>query len=124
MYGFSGIDGSAVFRRRVLTTLFLLMTANLYAANPYHLGQVDYFHDRPITKDTEDQNQSFDWREPTVASDGHIASYTPPGPMLTLLENPTPENAKVYLAWQKQKVQKIFKAQELIDQVLKEGKPL
>ncbi len=106
----------------ILTILFLLITANLYAANPYNLGQLDYFHDKSVAKDSEDQNQSFDWREPVASSNGHITYYTPPGPMLTLLENPTPQNAEAYLAWQKQKVQKILKAQEVIDQVLKEGK--
>ncbi len=120
MCGFFGIDGSAVFRMMGVVLCFL-MTTNLYAANPYHLGQLDYFHDKSVTKDLEDQNQSFDWREPMTSSNGHITYYTPPGPILSLLENPTPQNAKAYLAWQKQKVQKILKAQEVIDQVIKEG---
>ena len=104
----------------ILAVLILMITLDVYAANPYKLGQVDYFHNKVTVNYLQDQDQSMDWKEPVINTNGQTTYYTPPGPMLVLLENPTPENAKAYLAWQKLKVEKITKAQEVIDQVLKE----
>jgi len=96
-------------------------SSNIYAANPYKLGEVDYFRHKNVG-DSEAQYSPFDWREPTVSLDGHVTYYTPPEPMLTLLENPTAENAKAYLSWQKMKVERILKAQEAINQELNKDK--
>ena len=96
----------------ILVILILIMTSNSWAANPYKLGQVAYFSKENATSSDKNQKQEqIDWREPS-----------PPEPMLALLENPTSQNAKAYLAWQKLKVQRILKAQTMIDQALKESK--
>ena len=101
------------------------MTTNIYAANPYKLGQVDYFNSKAVaSQDQETQEEIFDFRDPAIGADGKVNYYIPPSAMLTLLEAPTPENARAYLSWQKQKVARIIKAQQVIDQVIKEGKDL
>ena len=108
MFGFIGICVSAVF------SLFFL-DSHLYAANPYQLGQVDYFHQKIQTESLQEDDEAMDWSE---------HDYLPPAPVLALLENPTPQNARAYLAWQKVKVNRIIKAQQAIDQALKEEKNL
>ena len=98
--------------------LMMIMTPNAYAANPYHLGEIDYFDHKDASQG--EKEGSFDFREPIVGAAGTVTYYTPPSVVLSLLESPTPENARAYLAWQRQKVAKIVKAQEVIDQVIKE----
>ena len=105
----------------ILVILILLITTNLYAANPYKLGELDYFYCKAKAKELK-EDKSFDWNEVSISASGSINYYTPPKPVLVLLETPTPENAKAYLAWQKQKIQKIMKAQEIIDQVIQQEK--
>ena len=104
-----------------IALFFITITSNIYAANPYKLGEVDFFHDRFQSRSLNEENKSFDWSEPSIASDGKVSSYIPPAPMLTLLEDPSPQNARTYLDWQKHKIEKIIKAQEAIDQVINEG---
>ena len=110
---------SGFFGTGVCVVSVLLFSFNLYAANPYRLGEVDYFHNKLQAQAPQEEREPFDWREPSLTADGKASYYTPPAPMLNLLENPTPDNAKAYLDWQKQKVEKIMKAQEVIDQVVK-----
>jgi hypothetical protein len=95
--------------------ILILMMTNAYAANPYKLGEVSFFHHK-------EEMQSFDWQEPQVGSDGQVSLYTPPEPVYRLLESPSEANAKAYIAWQRQKVQKIINAQRAIESMLqKEG---
>lgn len=93
----------------ILIILLLCPPTNLEAANPYRLGELDYFSHQ--TQEKQEEHQSLDWSETTM-----------PPAVLTLLESPTPQNAKAYLAWQKQKVQRIVQAQAAIDQVIREQK--
>ena len=104
----------------ILVVLILITTFNVYAANPYKLGHVIYFYDKTSSNSKDNLSKEFDWREPLISPNGKVSNYTPPQVMVTLLDNPTPENAKAYLAWQRLKVLKIIKAQEMIEQVLKE----
>ena len=103
----SGFFGISV--RVVLVCLFSFSSC-LYAANPYQLGGVDYFHDESQEKSLQKKQQPFDWREP---------SYAPPEIVSTLLNDPTPENARAYLDWQRQKIERIIKAQKMINQITK-----
>ena len=116
MFGFIGIGVCVVSR----IILFGMLMSHAYAANPYKMGEVDYFNN----KEGKALQEDFDFREPTMGADGKIAYYTPPSVMLNLLEDPTPEHAKIYLAWQKQRLAKIIKAQQAIDQVIKEDHPI
>ena len=109
MFGFTGISGSVVFR------ICLFLPFNVYAANPYQLGQVDYFHENVQTESSRKDHETMDWNEHGVL---------PPVPVLALLENPTPQNARAYLAWQKLKINRTIKAQRAIDQALQEEKGL
>jgi len=54
-----------------------------------------------------------DWREPVLAS-------LPSQPVADFLDNPTPENARQYLAWQDEKIQCVLKAQEVLAAVEQE----
>lgn len=109
----------------ICVVLIWLITTNIYAANPYQMGEVDYFnHEDKAVKDQKIDQEVFDFRDPTIGADGNLTYYTPPSAVLTLLEAPTLENARAYLMWQRRKVQKIIKAQEIIDQVIKEDKQL
>ncbi|MDO8675403.1 MAG: hypothetical protein Q7K71_04730 [Candidatus Omnitrophota bacterium] len=54
-----------------------------------------------------------DWREPVLAP-------APPQPVADLLDNPTPDNARRYLDWQDEKIQRVLKAQEVLAAVEQE----
>jgi hypothetical protein len=96
-----------------LIFLWIVIIPNAFSANPYQLGEVDYFHS---FQDRQEDEELLDWREFPLTSEDR-SSYEPPRVVLTLLEKPTLENARAYLAWQRKKIKKIIKAQEAIDQV-------
>lgn len=122
MYGFSGTGANVALLISINWIILILMIMpDVDAANPYKLGQVDYFHNKIMVNSLKGQDQAMDWKEPVINTNGQVTYYMPPSPVLTLLENPTTDHARAYLAWQKLKVQKIIKAQEVIDQVIKEG---
>ncbi len=62
----------------------------------------------------------IDWREPITSADGRTVNYVPPQPVADLLDNPTPENARLYIAWQDEKMKRIHKAQEVLAEIQKE----
>ncbi|MEW6409753.1 MAG: hypothetical protein AB1488_06530 [Nitrospirota bacterium] len=57
------------------------------------------------------------WIEPVISPDGSIRYYVPPKIVLDFLEDPTEENAKRYLEWNKEKLRKINAAQEVLNQI-------
>jgi hypothetical protein len=97
-----------------------MMTSSL-ASNPYKMGEVDYFdHSNVDTQNKGAKHIHFDFREPFIDAEGKVSTYTPPSIVLTLLETPTLENARAYISWQQQKVEKISKAQQVIEKIMKE----
>ncbi len=103
----------------------LLASASAFAANPFHMGKVQYFpENKQRLKESVDQmQQGIDWREPVMGMNGTMTEYTPPGPVLRLLENPTEANAREYLMWQKIKLERIVKAQHVVEQLKIEKTP-
>ena len=119
-------------RRRILiyipslrSALFLLFITPAFAANPFHLGKVQYFpEDKQHLKETVDQmQQTIDWREPVMGANGTMTEYIPPTPVLRLLDDPTPANAQAYLDWQEEKSRRITRAQRTLDELIQEKKP-
>ena len=106
-------------KKFILFISLWMITSSIYAANPYKLGEVDFFFGESQAKPVEEK-KVFDWRESSRTTDGKTIDYVPPVPILKLLQDPTPENARAYIDWQRQKVEKIIKAQQVVDQVLKE----
>ncbi len=70
------------------------------------MGPVEYFpgSKRSMREGFRQAQKITDWREP-------VADF---------LDNPTPENARQYLAWQDEKIQRVLKAQEVLAAVEKE----
>lgn len=71
------------------------------------------------------------WAEPMRLPDGRYTTYVPPRQVLEFLENPTRENAKKYLEWQTERMDKMRKAAAMLAEVNREksgkeaqGKPL
>jgi hypothetical protein len=56
------------------------------------------------------------WAEPTRLPDGRYAIYVPPKPVLDFLEDPTPDNLKGYLAWKKERAEKLRRALHLLEE--------
>ena len=105
----------------VLRSMFLPACA--FAANPFNMGKVEYFSDgkKSLRQPLEAMQKSMDWREPVLGSDGTMQYYTPPDPVLRLLNDPTPENARSYFDWQKAKTERIIKAQEVLSALESKG---
>ncbi len=58
------------------------------------------------------------WTEPIIGQNGQIIYRTPPRPVLEFIENPAPENAEAYLAWNRQRFESCLKAQEVLRKVM------
>jgi thiol-disulfide isomerase/thioredoxin len=54
------------------------------------------------------------WAEPDPRPDGRGQLYVPPRPVRDFLEAPTPERAKAYLEWNRQRLQAIARAVEVL----------
>jgi hypothetical protein len=55
------------------------------------------------------------WAEPIRMPDGRFAVYVPAPQVLRFLDDPTPETARGYLAWQKERVTKLRRAMEVLE---------
>lgn len=111
-------------KKRVLFVLMLLSCFHnsLEArAADYGLSAIDFFGLKTqMAGSCIDQDSSADWREYRLGS-GNISSVRPPLAVLALLENPTEENGRKYLNWNKRRMEKLFKAQQIIDRLDREG---
>ncbi len=113
---------------KIVAVIFLcadcacLPAGRAWASDFFHMGPVEYFpgSKRFMREGFRQAQKMADWREPVLASDGRITEYVPPRPVADLLENPTPENARQYLAWQDEKMQRVLKAQEVLAAVEQE----
>ncbi len=63
------------------------------------------------------------WAEPIRLPDGRTTTYVPPRPVLEFLENPTRENARKYLDWQAERMEKMRKAAALLAELQREKSP-
>ena len=111
MFGFIGVTV-------IVAVLFL---ANIsFAANPFNMGKVMYFSNGK--KSMKKTQKGMDWREASLNADGTITYISPPPAVARLLDDPTPQNARLYLNWQKKKIDRIVKAQEALLRVQKDGR--
>ena len=95
-----------------------LLTMPALAANPFNMGKVEYFFEhKSLSQGLEKIQKSIDWREPIMGVDGKMTYYTPPEPVLHLLQDPSIANAQAYMDWQKQKDERIAKAQLVLGQL-------
>jgi len=90
----------------------------VWAENFFKLEPIEYFQ---IIKKKDEKVHSFDWRTPMFNADGKVSFYEPPAPVLNLLNEPSLMNAKLYIAWQEEKMDKIKKAQQVIETIVKDG---
>jgi hypothetical protein len=95
----------------------LLLSAQLAAQDRFFSRpRVDFWgenrHEIQPATPTEDL-----WTEHQVARDGRVSAYRPPQVLLDLLEEPSDQNARRYLDWQRLRVQKILQAQRALDRV-------
>jgi glutaredoxin len=57
------------------------------------------------------------WSEPAAGEDGQVKTYYPPKQVSELLENPTEENARAYLQWQRERMRRIQEAHRVLEKV-------
>ncbi len=114
MFGFIGVTVIAAA---------LFPVSFCFAANPFKMGKVEYFFDEKdiFGQRQEEAQMAMDWREPVSSADGKMIYYTPPEQILRLLNDPSPENAQGYMDWQKEKIERIVKAQEAVVRLQHEG---
>jgi hypothetical protein len=60
------------------------------------------------------------WAEPIRLPDGRYTTYVPPRPVLEFMENPTRENARKYLEWQTERLEKMRKAALMLGEIQRE----
>ena len=110
----------------------IAFTLRVYADDGiYGLTEIDYFNmkglkkiDKRAIKATVDKSEapiSQDlWIEPAISADGKVSYYRPPQVVVDFLDDPTKENGKAYIEWNQQKLAKITKAQEVLQELVGE----
>ena len=103
MCGFTGGIANAVVR---FAAVIFLCADCAWASDFFHMGPVEYFpgSKRSMREGFRQAQKIADWREPVA----------------DLLDNPTPDNARRYLDWQDEKMQRVLKAQEALAAVEQE----
>ncbi len=83
--------------------------------------RVDFWRDGGAAKTapTPAVSESI-WAEPIRLPDGRFTTFVPPRQVLEFLENPTRENARKYLQWQSQRMDKMRKAAAVLAEVQRE----
>ena len=117
----------------IVCLLFLFVYASSLHADEsiYGFSEVDYFNMKELKKpDTSKIEAAVDkqeapvsqdlWIEPAISADGKVSYYKPPQVVVDFLDNPTTENGKAYLSWNQQKLAKITKAQEVLQELASE----
>ena len=81
-------------------------------------GIVDYWGSKkegPRVKKSGSPPGVSVWAEPIRMPDGRFSVYLPPPQVLRFLDDPTPETAKGYLEWQKERITKLRRAMEMLE---------
>lgn len=100
MYGFIGV---------IVSVAVLLVGSShpVMANNPYQLGYVDYFQTSNTKKFQKPKHYDLQFKQ----------QETVPEPLGVLLEDPTEDNARLYLQWLKNRELRMKKVQDLIEKV-------
>jgi len=117
----------------IVCFLFLFVYASSLHADEsiYGFTEVDYFNMKGLKKpDTRTIQATVDkqeapvsqdlWIEPAISADGKVSYYKPPQVVVDFLDNPTLENGRAYMTWNQQKLEKITKAQEVLQELASE----
>jgi hypothetical protein len=78
--------------------------------------RVSFWGDVPLERavsSREEKTESL-WAEPIRLPDGRMTIYVPPKQVLAFLETPSEESGKAYLAWQKERMEKLARASEIL----------
>ena len=94
-------------------------------------GAVDYWgagKRAPMARKGRPSPDMTVWAEPIRMPDGRFAVYVPAPQVLRFLDDPTPETARGYLEWQKDRLAKLRRAMEVLEATAaedeaKEGTP-
>ncbi len=106
MSGFIGV---------IVIVAVLFRVEFVVAGNGYGLGRVEFFpRDESKENSKKDSEDVFRWQEVLLDANGQTVVYDPPDKVRRLLEEPNPQNARQYLNWQKEKVERIIKAQQAV----------
>ena len=116
--------------------LILFLIVGLFSAQSFAVDfgykKIDFFgkekkkisSDTPVlqkrTKPEKKEEKKLDvndrdfWTEVTKTPDGTLTYYKPPKAVLDFVTNPTEENAREYLLWNKKKMERIAEAQKVL----------
>lgn len=60
---------------------------------------------------------AMSWAEPIVGPDGRAQVYVPPREVREFLELPTRENGEKYVAWQRERIERLRKAAQILAEI-------
>lgn len=69
---------------------------------------------------TRKKPPAMSWAEPIVGPDGRAQVYVPPPEVREFLDSPTRENGKKYLAWQRERLERLRKAAQVLAEIRRE----
>ena len=118
----------SLFKSLLFSLLFIftvVFSPLSFAEGMFGYSEVQFFEvpseetatDTPLQTKKEPALKENIWTEPAVGPDGRVYYYTPPRQVLNFISDPTEENAKAYLNWNKVRYSKYNKAQKVLDKV-------
>ena len=107
--------------------IFLSHLAFASAESIFQYKRIDFFQEietrkEPVLTEINDSSEVIqeEWAEPIISPSGKVTIYVPPKEVRDFLENPEPQNAKAYLAWNLRRIKKFILAQGLLRKEAKE----
>jgi len=111
----------------IVFIIFLSHFALVKAETIFRYERIDFFQDTKAQKETVAADTGSapevipdEWSEPVISPTGQVTIYVPPKEVRDFLNNPDPENARAYLAWNLKRIKKFLLAQELLRKEAKE----
>ncbi|MBF0619724.1 MAG: hypothetical protein HQL19_06100 [Candidatus Omnitrophica bacterium] len=88
----------------------------------YNLTQLDFFSMK--VGRAQAVLPSDIWAEPVIAPDGRVTMYRPPQVVADLLADPTEARGRAYLQWQKEKLERIDRAAQVVGKIVRDDAAL
>ena len=126
-----------------MVILTLVLSVNSYADQYFQCNDMDHFtpegqcSTRKAPPDARpggsqgsgEENSGYTkeqlemWAEPSVDASGKVTSKLPPLPAMRFMADPTPENAKAYVEWNRKRMEALEKAQQVLQATAGGGAP-
>ena len=102
----------------IFSTLLFVDSPASAVFESYGFSHIDYFDANLTGNEPHDLFSTDDlWNETHDSSEGATEIYRPPKVVVQFLEQPNEENARKYIQWNTLRMDKIIRAQKILEQI-------